>query len=313
MKENLKIKRGYAGFLYLAESARNPPTMRSHHHVELELNLVVRGTISYVVGGRRHTFCRRTLLWLYPTQEHQLVERSNDAQYYVAVFTPAFVARLCQGDTYAGLRRSGIAADGVRHVQLDPEAFDLARTVMDTLMVGAPAADILNRELGFGVNSKFHYEHYDPMALNAGLQYLLLFCWRCQRRGRASVSGVALHPGVRKALELLSGSPEEMGAARLAVQCGMSEAHLSRLFARQMGMPLNRYRNSIRLRRFFDYYRSPVQKTMLESMYAAGFGSYAQFHRVFTDAYGCGPRAGLHAIEVGPSERGSGAESERRS
>jgi hypothetical protein len=46
--QNLKLDRAYHGFLFLAESARNPPSLRSHHHAELELNLVARGTVTYV-------------------------------------------------------------------------------------------------------------------------------------------------------------------------------------------------------------------------------------------------------------------------
>ena len=89
MLEDLKLGGKYDGLIYLVESARNPPTIKSHHHVELELNLVVRGTISYVLGERRFTFGRRTLLWLFPSQEHQLVDRTSDAENYVAVFKQA--------------------------------------------------------------------------------------------------------------------------------------------------------------------------------------------------------------------------------
>ena len=64
MLEDLKLGKGYDGFLFLAESIRNPPKLESHHHIELELNLVVRGTITYVVGGRRFAFQPRSLLWL---------------------------------------------------------------------------------------------------------------------------------------------------------------------------------------------------------------------------------------------------------
>jgi hypothetical protein len=56
MLENLKLGPRYDGFLFLAEAARNPPILKSHRHIELELNLVVSGHITYVVGGRRYTF-----------------------------------------------------------------------------------------------------------------------------------------------------------------------------------------------------------------------------------------------------------------
>jgi quercetin dioxygenase-like cupin family protein len=76
---DLKLGKNYDGLLYLAEATRNLQRIQSHHHVELELNLVIQGTITYVMNGRRFTFSPRTLLWLFPQQEHQLVARSDDA------------------------------------------------------------------------------------------------------------------------------------------------------------------------------------------------------------------------------------------
>jgi AraC-like DNA-binding protein len=294
MLVNLKLGPAYDGFLYLAESARNPPTLKSHHHVELELNLVVRGSISYVVGGRRFTFGRRTLLWLFPAQEHQLVDRTSDAQNYVAVFKPGLIARAARSEAYRGLRGEKAEPESVLQTLLPPDSFELIRQTMERMMAGAPDADVLNREAGFGVNSDFRFEHEDPAGLNAGLHHLLLFCWRCQRAGKALDGAVALHPAVRKTLDLLSAQDESLKLDVLAQSAGASPAHLSRMFARQVGVPLSRYRNSLRLGRFLELYRGPEQKTMAEAVYAAGFGSYAQFHRVFTQAYGRGPREVLH-------------------
>ena len=39
-----------------------------------------------------------------------------------------------------------------------------------------------------------------------------------------------------------------------------------------------------------EEYRKSGQRTVTEAVYAAGFGSYAQFYKVFTNAYGHGPR-----------------------
>jgi methylphosphotriester-DNA--protein-cysteine methyltransferase len=293
MLENLKLGPRYDGFLFLAESARNPPVLKSHHHVELELNVVVRGTITYVVGNQRFTFGQRTLLWMYPAQEHQLVDRSGDAQYYVAVFKPALIAEACRGPGYEGLKRKNVKGGGVLHTVLEPTAFDLIRKTMDSMMVEALDSDVLNREAGFGVGSAFSFEHGDPDGLNAGLRHLLLLCWRSQQKRQTQDRAVALHPAVREALELLSKGEWEQNLARLAHRCGVSEAFLSRIFGRQMGVSLSRYRNSVRLGRFLEYYRRAEGKTITEAVYAAGFGSYAQFYKVFAQAYGCGPRSGL--------------------
>ncbi len=289
MLENLKIPSVYDGFLFLAESVRNPPALKPHHHNELELNLVVRGNITYVVGSRRFTFSQRTLLWMFPAQEHQLVDRSDDAQYYVAVFKPALIAGACRARRYQGLKRKRLNEGGVLHTKLDPAAFDLVRRTMDALVEDGLDPAVLNREAGFGINSDFTFEHHDPDWLNAGLRHLLLLSWRYQR-GPAVGGGSALHPGVSKALALMGDAAGSDELAILARRCGLSPSYLSRIFHRQVGVPLCRYRNSVRLGRFWEAYRDGSRGTVLDAALDAGFGSYPQFYRVFKQAYGTGPR-----------------------
>ncbi len=291
MLENLRLGKAYDGFLYLGESIRNPPKLESHHHIELELNLVVRGSITYVVSGRRFTFRSRTLLWLFPEQEHQLVNRSDDAQYYVVVFKPSLISRSCRSTAYDGLKDKSYEEGGVLNTLLESASFDLIRKTMDSLMQDSLDPDVLNREAGFGVRPGFSFEHGDPDGLNAGLHYLLLLCWRSRRIGNMRGDVIALHPAVRRALKILSEGSWEGDLRQLAKICGASEAHLSRTFRRQIGVPLSRYRNSLRLSRFWDRYQHPEQTTIAEAVYASGFGSYAQFYKVFTQTYGCGPRA----------------------
>ncbi len=290
MLENLKLGPRYDGFLFLAEAARNPPVLKPHRHVELELNVVVRGSITYVVGGRRFTFGQRTLLWMFPAQEHQLVDRSGDAQYYVTVFKPGLISQAAGGAGYEGLRRENPEGEGVLNTKLEPATFDLIRRTMEVTVADGLHPDVLNREAGFGVGSDFAFEHGDPDALNAALRHLLLLCWRCQR-GRLTPDGaVVLHPAVRQALALLGEGAWDDDLAGLARRCGVSEAYLSRVFARQVGVPLNRYRNSVRLGRFLELRRSGEGRTLTELAYEAGFGSYAQFFKIYVQAYGQGPR-----------------------
>ncbi|MFA7342770.1 MAG: AraC family transcriptional regulator [Terrimicrobiaceae bacterium] len=301
--QDLKLDPAYDGFLFLAESARNPPSLRSHHHAELELNIVARGTVTYVAGGQRLSFGRRSLLWMFPAQEHQLVDRTNDAQYYVAVFKPDLIARSCHAGVYKGLTRKKSEGGKVPHTVLDPETFGFLRRMMDHVMEGSIDPDILNREAGFGVGPDFRYRHNDPDGLNAGLHHLLLLCWRLQQTGTARQRSVPLHPSVSKAIELLGDDSWEGSLGRLAKECGLSGAHFSRMFARQVGVPLNRYRNSLRLARFWEHHRRHPAPTILEAVYAAGFGSYAQFFKVFSDAYGEGPRACLQNRQAAPADR----------
>jgi AraC-like DNA-binding protein len=151
--------------------------------------------------------------------------------------------------------------------------------------------DQLNREAGFGLSEGFSFLHHDPDWLNAGLHHLLLHSWRLQQGHQSRLQPVTLHPAVRKALRRVNdpGCLEESGR-ETARHCGVSPAYLSRMFHRQIGVPLTRYRNSVRLGRFWEAYRAGGSNNFLEAVYAAGFGSYPQFFRVFTEAYGKGPR-----------------------
>lgn len=290
MLVSLKIDPEYEGFLFLAESVRNPPVLFSHRHVELELNLVVKGEITYVLDGRTYTSGAGTLLWMFPSQEHQLIHRTPEAQYYVAVFKPGLIERSCRNEPYAELKADAPPEAGMLPSVLDPLRLGFLRNLMEAAMEGSIDADILNREGGFGVDSSFRYHHNDPDALNAGLRHLMLLAWRYQTQASGRTDSLQLHPSVGKALAFLSEDDESESLDSLARRCGVSGAYLSRMFRRQVGIPLSQYRNNLRLGRFWEHYSQKTSMTLMEAMYAAGFGSYAQFYRVFSQTYGCGPR-----------------------
>jgi len=298
MLENLKLDPEYDGFLFLSETARNPPVLRSHRHRELEMNLVVCGSVTYVVRGKRYEFGPRSLLWLFPAQEHRLVDRTVDAGYYVAVFKPELIRTFCADARYAQLRRRDTT--GVIRSTLDPATFTMLRGIMDSLMADSLDPDLLNREAGFGISPDFRFHHGDPALLNAGLRLLLLMCWRVQMKLMRPDTTPALHPAVQRALEIL-GDPElEEGRDlhRLGRACYSSPAHLSRLFKSQMGVTLNRYRNSARLGRFQEILRENPRTTLIEAMLESGFGSYAQFHKVYRQTFGESPGRSLRSHGV---------------
>jgi AraC-like DNA-binding protein len=288
MLVSLKLGPEYDGLLYLG--TRNASMIESHRHAELELNVVVEGTCSYVMNGQRFTFSQRTLLWLFPKQEHHLVDRSDNLQLYIAVFKPSLIERSCHLPEFQGLKHEPQEHDKILSTRLDPKTFDLICKNMDFLMEGSLDSDILNREAGYGAASDFQFEHRDPDTLNAGLHYLLLLCWRAQLAGKAAQQSIALHPAVRRALKILSESNRDQDLDQLAAACGASKSYLSRTFHLQVGVPINRYRNSLRLARFFEHYRCSCGQSLTDAVYAAGFGSYAQFYKVFIQAYGQGPR-----------------------
>jgi AraC-like DNA-binding protein len=78
---------------------------------------------------------------------------------------------------------------------------------------------------------------------------------------------------------------------RLSSELGVSPGHLARSFKREMGVSLVDYRNRLRLDRFFEaIQRRGGNGNLLDAALEAGFGSYAQFHRVYRKFLGTTPR-----------------------
>src|SRR5580704_19475243 len=96
MKEVLQLMPGYEGAVWSYTSGGHA-RRRSHRHEELELNLVTAGTAKYLVGERRYDLARGTLIWLFPEQDHMLLDESADYTMWIVVIRPALLRRVCRG------------------------------------------------------------------------------------------------------------------------------------------------------------------------------------------------------------------------
>lgn len=76
--------------------------------------------------------------------------------------------------------------------------------------------------------------------------------------------------------------------ASLARKLGTTPGRLGRAFKTALGESVGEYRNRVRVQRFLVVV-DPRGGNLLEAALDAGFGSYAQFHRVFRRAFGRSP------------------------
>ena len=203
---------------------------RSHRHVELELNLVVGGTASYLLDDRRYDLTAGTLTWLFPDQEHVLVDESADHALWWAVFRPQpwLGSRLTHARPL--LERDPVGRYSRR---LDPQRVQRLAALFGEL-----------REA----------ETLDDTLFNAGLAYLLALAWRafldsdrCRRRPRGPSRG-------RRRGTSPAGRPRRRRPDRPGTQGRAEPPHLSRLFTAQMGLSITRFRNQQRLDRFMRLY-----------------------------------------------------------
>lgn len=104
------------------------------------------------------------------------------------------------------------------------------------------------------------------------------------------------HAAVRLVMEALRQEPKLTGGT-LSERVGLSDGHLARLFKAEAGISMVEYRNRLRLDRFFAAVDS-CGSNLLEASQKAGFGSYAQFHRVFRRVVGMAPRDYLAQLKM---------------
>jgi AraC-like DNA-binding protein len=87
-----------------------------------------------------------------------------------------------------------------------------------------------------------------------------------------------------------------LSGATLARKHGISVSRLARAFKGEMGISIVEHRNRLRLQRFFRLVE--VGHGLLPAALEAGFGSYAQFHRVFRAQHKSSP-----AVYLGRRDR----------
>lgn len=256
MKEDLHIATGSDGWVRFFRFSGYVHHM--HRHTELEINLVTRGRGTYLLADRRYEIRRGSQLWLFPGQEHVLVNQSRDFEMWIAVFRPEMVQR----------------------VAVQPESRVLGEQSPQGHFIRQIAADLLSRlaalfdEIAVG-------EADDRGRHNAGLAYLLLTAWSIHLRSDELAAERELHPAVEAAVRLMRDETEAMNLEQLSERCGLSPSRLSRIFKEQTGVPLVNYRQKACLERFLKMYGQGRKANMLACALDAGFGSYPQFHRVF--------------------------------
>jgi AraC-like DNA-binding protein/quercetin dioxygenase-like cupin family protein len=235
-----------------------------HHHAELEFNLVTQGSGLYLLEQRKYEIRRGDLLWLFPAQEHVLVEQSPDFEMWIGVLKPKAVQRIAMDADTIVLRQKNPAGEFCRRL---------------------PQPALVRLERMF---SEIVVTQNQPGFFNTGLAFAFLSAWQ-QFQQAADVPVRDVHPAVEKAARMIRDESNLFSLAELAKHAGLSAHRLSRLFKQQTGVALVEFRNRQRVEKFLEIYGTGQRRTMLDAALEAGFGSYAQFHRVFKRMTGRSP------------------------
>jgi AraC-like DNA-binding protein len=234
-----------------------------HRHEGLEFNLVVAGHGHYEVDGKRYALGVGSLLWLFPEQNHHAEERTPDFEMWIVVLLPELIERACSKSAHATLCARMPMGEQCRVIEWK----DTRRLDQELARIRQSNSTDLRK---------------------AGLAYSLLDAWEAFGGAGASAADSIVAPEVQAAMRLLDQDPA-MSRESLSQHVGLSPAALSRQFGEQLGINLVNYRQKLRLEHFVEL-ACDGRFTLLDACFRAGFGSYAQCHRVFLETIGCSPR-----------------------
>ncbi len=209
----------------------------------------------------------------------------------------ALFHELSPADYEALLERRASAAFGLYHARAPRFAFDAGRSlpISEGWVMATPL--VSGREL---VGIMYNDAALTDSPIDASKQaHAAVFCTLLailyhQRRGTIAWQPLPVDTGHSPLVERIVHAINQDVPARgqhLARELGVSPGHLARSFKREMGISLVDYRNRLRIDRFFQaIQRSGYSGNLLDAALEAGFGSYAQFHRIYRKFVGTTPR-----------------------
>jgi AraC-like DNA-binding protein len=236
-----------------------------HFHDELELHLIDAGSGLFLFQETRLAVTAGTLVWVPPGRAHLLLEASADFRRFMLLFRPRLVRRVLPKSAHAALLGRA-AREQSRH---------LPRRALSSLRQ---------------TYSEVREDRAAELSLfNASMAFALARSWLHFESASRAPEPAQFHPAVSRALGLLREGEPSPSLSQLSEQTGLSESHLSKLFASQVGLSLTACRNVIRMERFVEIYGDGSRANLMDAALEAGFGSYPQFYRVFLNHMGYPP------------------------
>jgi AraC-like DNA-binding protein len=266
----------FAPYGFTCELWTPVPMKRADRHNEIELNLLKRGALTYLLGGNTVTIPAGRLAVFWAAIPHQIIAAKDNAEYYVATIPLSWFLQ-CQFPTHF--------VDAILHarVVLDPEpqtrGGDLemfARWVHDLEKPNparrrAALLEIEARLLRFA------------LSVPAGLPN------RRRRTGPVLIETGGLNRVEQMALFIAQHYLEPITADQISAAAGLHPNYAMALFKKALGLTLidcvtqHRVSHAQRL-------LATTDAKIIEVALNSGFSSLSRFHDAFKKACGCSPR-----------------------
>ncbi|MBI5766629.1 MAG: helix-turn-helix domain-containing protein [Verrucomicrobia bacterium] len=255
----------------------NPsPMRRPDHHNEIQLNMLRRGRVTYLLGAKKICVQLGHLTAFWAAIPHQIIDYERDTEYFVATLPLAWFLQSQQPDSLVQplMRGEAVAEPQEQRAEIDAALFKQWET---DLSAATPAArEIVAQEMEI----------------------------RLRRLGVAMESGGA-HQKPRKPAKLQPGGLNKVEK----MMCYIAQNYLDPITVIDIGEAVDLHPNSaVRIfrktfgttliehlthHRIFHAKRllATTDQKIVDVAFSSGFGSISRFNEAFLRACGCSPRA----------------------
>lgn len=246
----------------------------AHSHLEIEANLIHRGQLTYLFGGRRVEIGAREWALFWGSVPHQLVNSSPDNEVsWLTLPLSHLLSWQIPGALSAALLNGEIAIQAAR-------AGDVARFDDWHCDLTSSHAD------GCGDSYSARVRVVE-LEIEARLRRLALE-WQSDQTPRTAVAGGELDAVEKMAAFMSRHYAEPLQATQIARAAGLHPNYAMAVFKRGFGLSLGEFLSRTRIAQV-QRLLVTTDRTVLSIALECGFGSASRFHAVFKKQCGQSP------------------------
>ena len=250
------------------------PMQRPDHHNEIQLNILRRGRVTYLLGGQVLKVKRGHLTVFWAAMPHQIVDYDNDTDYFVATLPLAWFLQ-CQ--LPASVVQPLMRGEVVTETETARGDFDLAlfaQWANDLQQQSAPLREIVTREM-------------ETRLRRLGVTQPTERTTPARATSKPPVAG--LNKVEKMVCYLAQNYTQPLTVTDIGKAVGLHPNYAMGLFKRGFGMTII---DHITHHRIFHAKRllATTDLKIVDVAYSSGFSSLSRFNEVFRRACGCTPR-----------------------
>jgi AraC-like DNA-binding protein len=254
------------------------PMRRPDHHNEIELNLLTKGSVSYLLGGRKVQLDAGSLNVFWAAIPHQIVDFANDTSYFVATIPLSWFLQCKLTDRFVQpLLRGEVLTEKLEgHERRDVDLFAQWETDLQQ-----PDDDV---------------RHVVMLEMEARLRRMIgtlphtVAAASPKAKARAtSLQGGELNKVEQIACVIAQRYTEQLTVTEIGRAVGLHPNYAMGLFKKAFGTTLLDYLMHHRISHAQRLLATTDEK-IVEVAFASGFNSISRFNETFRRACGCTPR-----------------------